>query len=201
MEKPATVSLIVIFFPIILLLLYPFIAYFFWLWCLIRARPGIHRFTVGIVVAVILILIPGWDLIFSSLYLRYLCSTEGGFKIYKTVSLPRKYFREDGIPTFITKRGEFDDSVIGSQFIMKSTHSSIPPRYFDMEKRSISIIDRETETILGEFISFSGGRSWVFKWTLGSEGGGCELPPDMVYPLIRGIFTVGNEGGEVIHDG
>jgi len=47
------------------------------------------------IVAAIFILIPTWDMIPSWLYLEYLCKTEGGLKIYKTVDNVEGFYIKD----------------------------------------------------------------------------------------------------------
>ncbi|MEZ5542168.1 MAG: hypothetical protein R3F42_08995 [Pseudomonadota bacterium] len=64
------------------------------------SRRG-SRFLTGLIAFLVLLFLPLADEIAGRIYLKYLCSTQGGFKVYRTVELPDEYWDEDGDPRFI----------------------------------------------------------------------------------------------------
>src|SRR5438445_4093492 len=54
------------------------------------------RLVIMFVFGSILVLIPTWDVLWGRIYLSYLCSTAAGMKVYKSVPLEKKYFKENG---------------------------------------------------------------------------------------------------------
>ena len=66
-----------------------------------RYTRGGYRLVSGFVVFSIMFMLPIADEIAGQLYLRYLCKSQGGFRVYHTVELPDDYWDEKGDPRFI----------------------------------------------------------------------------------------------------
>jgi len=62
---------------------------------------GLRRVAIKTLAFVVIFLLPFVDEIIGKTYLDYLCSTQGGFKVYKTVVLPDEYWDEEGEAKFI----------------------------------------------------------------------------------------------------
>src|SRR5215217_7496961 len=75
-------------------------ALYIWLALFVARRIGRHRNTVLMKVLTLLMfaLIPTWDILPGQLYFHYLCETEAGVKVFKTVEMDRSYFNSDGNP-------------------------------------------------------------------------------------------------------
>lgn len=104
------------------------------------------------------------DEIAGRIYLSYLCATEAGVKVYQTVELPREYWDEEGRAKFIIREGylDFDESMLGNHFFRKSSsqsHSS----FFRINRDSYQLVDRRTQSVVGEDVNFRYWGGWVAR--------------------------------------
>jgi len=74
-----------------------------------RFKPGRVRFVGGLGVFLLLFFLSFADEIAGSIYFNYLCATEAGIKVYKTVELPAEYWDKYGRAMFYDeKNGNLD---------------------------------------------------------------------------------------------
>jgi hypothetical protein len=112
----------------------------------------------------ILVLIPTWDEIVGRAYFQYLCATDGGIKVYKTVELPAEYWDEQGRPDFKFVKQENVQLGLAGRYAMPLEGETIS-KLFRIEKDVSSIKDFKTGELLGMVVSFRYFGGWVVNNT------------------------------------
>ncbi len=138
----------------------------------------------------IFILIPTWDVIIGRIYFNWLCMSEGGISVYKTVELGKEYWNKEGNPIFFTEKGDLiEESLPGFKVDAESdTHYS---HILRIHKRSLKVIERSSGRLLGERIRFAYFGGWL-KNNMGIHVSAKSCPPyDEVSmnKLINEIFS------------
>jgi len=156
------------------------------------------------IVAAIFILIPTWDMIPSWLYLEYLCKTEGGLKIYKTVDNVEGFYEEDYyyqkenvLKTYGYKylesreigTGKFIRYVLGENSQITKEEVNNPISNFEFIGRNINmrlpltiykdeyiIRDIRTKEILSMMKHFHSSGGWLKSWGSPVLGHGPSCP-------------------------
>jgi hypothetical protein len=129
-----------------------------------RFKPGAARFTGGIGIFLFLFLLPFGDEIAGRIYLSHLCATEAGVKVHQTVELPAEYWDEQGKARFIKKEGslEFDEAMLGYQF-RRNSASQHRTDFFEINRDSYQLIDKKSQSIVGEDINFRFWGGWITR--------------------------------------
>ncbi|MDH3630934.1 MAG: hypothetical protein OER98_07410 [Gammaproteobacteria bacterium] len=146
------------------------------------------------VIVFILILIA--DSLVGNLRLDNLCESEGGTHIYETVELGSKYWHEDGSPKFIYPIGHRNYGTL-NQDLLKYRYEEVAANKNYLESprikmRTVQIIEKESQKILGEhkMFVFSGG--WVNRFTsIAPSGRACKIDPNQYINLYLKIFIRG----------
>ncbi len=109
---------------------------------------------VGIFLLVFVVLFG--DEIAGRLYFNYLCVTEAGVKVYKTVELPAEYWDVEGKAKFYVNF----DSLLGKTYSVKykpGTYSS----FFYIDDAGYAYSNKQTGQVLGEAIDFRHWGGWI----------------------------------------
>ncbi len=175
---------------------------------LVAVRPAgdfRRRASIKLLAFVVILVLPFSDEIVGHLYLRYLCETQGGFKVYKTVELPAKYWDRSGNPIFITfsrfdkykKNGVMNPAMLPEYEVDFKTekYSSL----FKIKKFRFWYLEKETKNILAEYKSFSYAGGWLKNIFYSAGGPSCSdaKQPDNTEQILS-IFTPqlkSDEGG------
>jgi hypothetical protein len=124
--------------------------------------------------------LPLADDIAGRIYLNYLCKTQGGFKVYHTVELPKQYWNENGEPLFIKYpphshskvNGTLDFSVFPEYGLdhRDETYSSV----FDISLFRYWYFNKKTNQVFGEnrFFTWKGG--WLNRTFSANSGVQCD---------------------------
>jgi hypothetical protein len=98
-------------------------------------------------------LIPVWDILPGQLYHRYLCKTQGGVKVLKTIEIPATYFLSNGQP---------DEKKIHEDFVdWEGEPDRAFSRLFHMTKNQDSLVDKHTRERLGTATDFWHYGGWL----------------------------------------
>lgn len=126
-----------------------------------RARTRKGKWLKGLATTVIFVLIPTWDAILGTIYFRYLCATEGGPKIYKSVKLSKEYFNKDGEPAFVPGGPWPIVERLGDQFTKSYDGVDSLNRLFEIKKTAITIKAQQSGVVLGTYTYFINFGGWV----------------------------------------
>jgi len=104
-------------------------------------------------IMVIFGLIPLWDILPGQLYHQYLCKTEGGVKVFKTIEIPGTYFLPNGQP---------DEKKIHEDFVdWEGEPNRAFSRLFHMTKNQDVLLDKHTREPLGTATDFWYYGGWL----------------------------------------
>jgi len=127
----------------------------------------------------IFVLIPTWDIIPGWLYFTYMCKSEAGIKIYKTVEVDETKFLANGEP---------DEQELKDRFSGPMKFDDGFSRLFHITKSEGFVQDKQNGETLGAAVKFAYYGGWISAF-LFPEG------PPTVCP---GITTYSNLWREVI---
>ena len=98
-------------------------------------------------------LIPVWDILPGQLYHQYLCRTEGGVKVFKTIEIPATYFLSTGQP---------DEKKVHEDFVdWEGEPDRAFSRLFHMTKNQDVLLDKHTRARLGTATDFWFYGGWL----------------------------------------
>ena len=152
-------------------------------WVVIKRLPSKKAKWIAIAV---FILIPTWDEILGRVYFKYLCETESGVHVYKTVELPAEYWDEQG-------REKFVDEKAGGFLLVKEypteyktgTYST----FFHVDNAGYKRVDKQSGQILGEVTDFRYWGGWIRRnLSPHNTANGCEGRIERSNSLIKQIF-------------
>jgi len=140
-----------------------------------RFKPGIARIVGGVGIFLLFFALPFGDEIVGRIYLSYLCATEVQMKVFQTVELPSEYWDEAGRPKYLGPYGFVDMKLLPNRF---EWHNIDEP-YFDsvikIEKWRSQLFDNETQTVLGERITYMRHFGWMNRFSPAPNiGEGCR---------------------------
>lgn len=153
--------------------IYFLLAVFVTFWLASRPKKTIHQVIVYIFVASVFVLIPTADVIVGKIYFRYLCNTQSGQFVYKTVEVGDEYFLKSGEldkskfgkdPSgyAIAEGGEFNIENIRAKFDMPfSAITTSQSDLFHITKWTYFIKRKNNSELLSESISFLYKGGWV----------------------------------------
>lgn len=130
-----------------------------------RFRARRTKVIAGIISVLVFFLIPTWDVIAGKIYLQYLCKTDGGMRVYKTVELGPEYWFPDGRPRFITSKGLADQELLGNRYEFSSKSQENYSLFFHINKNTEVVSERKTGAILAEYIRFVYFGGWLANST------------------------------------
>jgi len=139
-----------------------------------RLKPGVFRFVGGVSVFLLLVCLPFVDEIAGRIYLNHLCTTEAGVKIYQTVELPAEYWDDEGKPRYLGTNGFVDMKLLPNRFEWHNVNESYIDSVIKIGKRRWQLLDKDTQTILGERITYMRHFGWINRFSLAPNiGEGC----------------------------
>jgi len=125
------------------------------------------------------VLLPTWDIIPGRLYFQYLCDTEAGVKVFRTVEVDQSYFRPDRRP---------DDKKLAKRYVQTSKFDRNFSTRFHIAKTEGVLQDKESGEKLGTATDFFYHGGWLTVFLL-PEGAGtsCQIDPNFgVHTAIWG---------------
>jgi hypothetical protein len=126
----------------------------FWVGRKVINRSLPSKITGGLAVFLIILVLPVSDEIAGRIYFNYLCKTEAGVKVYRTIELPAEYWDEDGKPLFYNEdNGNF--TLPPEKFYKVKSKKAV--RQFGVQERRTFILDIHTQEIIGE-------KPWFLYW-------------------------------------
>jgi len=134
------------------------------------------KLTAGAATLVVVFLLPFSDDIAGRIYLKHLCSTEAGVKVYQTEVLPAEYWDAQGRPRFLAANGFVDLKLLPNRFEWRNKDEPYVNTIINIEKSRWQLIDTETKNILGERITYMRHFGWLNIFSPAPNiGEGCEL--------------------------
>jgi hypothetical protein len=138
----------------------------------------------------VIFLIPFGDEIAGRVYLRYLCSTEAGVKVYHTVELPTEYWDEVGKPKFYDERN-------GNFHLRKEYPSELKiekySTYLHIDRRIWTLLNRTRDTKYAEGISFMYWGGWIRReFTVNNSAVSCGSDLKRFREIMRQVFKPTN---------
>ena len=138
-----------------------------------------------LVALVIFLLIPTADVMVGRVYFAYLCNTQSGQFIYKTVAVGEedlykpgeinKYQRGDGPGGYaFAKGGEINQERLRERYDFPFGKTMPISSLFHIYKHTRTITDKASQETLGKSVSFLYGGGWVFNIYPLGEPGYCE---------------------------
>jgi hypothetical protein len=104
------------------------------------------------------VLIPTWDILPGQLYHEYLCKTEGGIQVFKTIEIPTTYFLPNGQP---------DDNKIRDLLLDRVGEPDRNfSKLFHITKYQTVLVDKRTKERLGTATDFWYKGGWLKKTIL-----------------------------------
>ena len=156
------------------LLLLPFyllIVFFVIRWILKQIEGRRKRWLMFLFLAFLFYLPLGWDVILGRAYFHYLCATQGGVHVYKTVELGPEYWNPDGSPKFVLQNGELDEEVFNGKLKITRTGENNISRISNISVYYTRLIDVEKGRILAERAKYVYTSGWFLKFTGFFTGG------------------------------
>lgn len=175
--------------------LYIVVAYF----CIRKAKGRKGK----AIVASIFILLPAADVIAGRIYFTYLCNTQSGQFIYKTVELEDDYFLKKGeidksrfgdhqSGYTVAKGGEINKIKLSELYDFKDVYK-VYSKTFHIFKREKIIKNKKSNEILSKFISFRYRGGWVENIYNMSSGIACPSNKSSMHAqLIKNSFKEKN---------
>lgn len=121
-----------------------------------------RKVSIGMLLFLAIFLMPFADGIAGRIYFNYLCATEAGVKVYKTVELPAEYWDEEGNARFLKPSGDLDRTMLGNRFgepAVKKSYSDV----FGIDEYHQKMVDNSTQDNLGEVIIYMYKGGWVSR--------------------------------------
>ena len=119
------------------------------------------KIAVGLLVFLLVFFVPLGDEITGRIYLSYLCATEAGAKVYKTIELPAEYWDEQGKPKFLAPNGFVDMKLLPNRFGWHNIDEPYLDLVIKIEKRRSQFVDKTTQNVLGEKITYMRHFGWI----------------------------------------
>ncbi len=126
-----------------------------------RFKSAAVRLAGGVIIFLLLFFLPFADEIAGRIYFNYLCTTEGGVKVYQRVELPAEYWGKQGRSKLFNKNG-----YLNHDFWVKELDESggKVKRYstiFAIDKDTYPIKERISQNVLAEVTTFRYWGGWI----------------------------------------
>ena len=157
-----------------------------------RQKSGKAKWLAGFFSVAVFVLIPTWDWVLGSIYFKYLCEVDAGFKVYQTVKLGREFFDEKGAAKFIEPKGDINWKMLGGRYGRKIDEQPVSPEFLNIKEFLWIVEDKQTQTKLAVLVSPNQGRNWVGRLS-GLSGGASGYCSDQDFKseylaMIRKVF-------------
>ena len=173
-----------------LALLIVFLLGIFAVWRVVRTTARGKKWAAGLITAIIVILIPTWDVIAGRIQYSYLCTTESGIRIYKHVKLGPEYHGLQLPEIHLV----YDQMQLSKRFPFsrESSEDILGPGQIKFNRELIS--DFQTGETLGTFTTYFWYGGWFEHMfsiqgagggSCGHESGGFRAMLDQIFELPR----------------
>lgn len=125
----------------------------------------------GVGIFLLVFFVPFGDEIAGRIYLSHLCATEAGVKVYQTVELPAEYWDEQGRPRYLGANGFVDMKLLPNRFGWRNVDEPYVDSVIKIEKWRWELVDKETQNVLGEKITFVRHYGWLNQFSPASTVG------------------------------
>jgi hypothetical protein len=182
-------TLIVMSLPIVALLGIAGAGYFFARTAARRAQSPRQKWIVGMLVAIAVVAVAMWDEIAGRSYYYYLCSKEGGPRVYRHVTLPDDYWNADGSPAFIHQRGYIDHPRLDGKYAIRYESNEKYSALLNIRKDVSKFVDKGTGEVLGTYTVFLFFGGWLQGLSLNKVGISCPADPQRGRNFLLSIFV------------
>lgn len=108
---------------------------------------------------------PFVDDIVGRMYLNHLCATKAGVKVHQTVELPTEYWDDEGRPRFVGSNGFVDLKRLPNRFEWRKVIEPHIDLVIRIEEWRWELVDKDTQTVLGERITYMRFFGWVKRFS------------------------------------
>jgi hypothetical protein len=155
------------------------LAFYVWL-ARLAIRHMKTRLQKNLVIA-FFVLAPTLDVLLGNLYFNYLCKSEAGVQVYKTVNLPANYWNEEGVPKFYSDW----DSSLGEKYSLVYGREDYSP-FLHIENAGYKIVDRYSKQVLGEEVNFRYWGGWVARNLFPHNSAiTCEVSTNLINEIFK----------------
>ena len=127
-------------------------------------RRGV-KLGIGLLVFLLVFLVPFADEIAGKIYLSHLCATEARVKVYQTIELPAEYWDERGRARYLASNGFVDMKLLPNRFEWRNVDEPYVDSVIKIEKWRWELVDKETQIVLGEKITYMRRFGWVNRFS------------------------------------
>jgi len=136
---------------------------------------GLRRGAIKTMVFVTVLVLPFADGIVGHYYLKHLCETQDGFKVFQTVELPDEYWDKDGAPKFIAANGFVDMSKLPGDYQWERIEEPYINNLITIDIIHWRLMDLEANETLGERITYMRKYGWLRHFSVSpSIGASCR---------------------------
>jgi len=140
-----------------------------------RFKNGGIRIVIGLLVFLLVFFVPLGDEVAGKIYLSYLCTTQPRVKVYHTAELSPEYWDEQGRPKYLGSNGFVDMKLLPDRFKWRNVDEPYLDSVIKIEKWRWELVDKETQTVLGERITYMRHFGWINRFSPASYvGEGCR---------------------------
>lgn len=119
------------------------------------------KIAVGLLVFLFVFFTPFVDEIAGRIYLKHLCATEAGVKVYQTVELPAEYWDEKGKPKFFNKYGNLDHDLWVKKLDESGGRVERYSSIFAIDNGTSLVKERTSQKVLAEVTTFRYWGGWI----------------------------------------
>lgn len=130
-----------------------------------------------------------WDEVWGYVYLRHLCASEGGIKVYKTVTLGPEHWNEGGLPRFISfEAGGMFKPFLDGRYQITGTGKTMSG-WPQISRSDYAVVDLLTKEQLAVRTTFFADHGWLLE-APGGQISRRTCPPtnDVDYKLVASAF-------------
>jgi hypothetical protein len=116
----------------------------------------------------VFVLIPTWDEMVGTIFLRYLCSAEGGPKISKTIVLDKEYFLRSGeineytAGRVLAKGGELNMLKIQEKYSLDVSMITVSP-ILNVKKYTVTVKEKQSQELVASDVDFKKYGGWILR--------------------------------------
>lgn len=126
---------------------------------------GSAKLGIGLLVFLLVFFVPFGDEIAGRIYLSHLCSTKARMKVFQTVELPPEYWDEEGRPKYLGPYGFVDMKLLPNRFEWRNIDEPYLDSVIKIEKWRSQLLDKKTQTVLGERITYMRHFGWMNRFS------------------------------------
>jgi hypothetical protein len=112
-------------------------------------------------VFILVLVLPFADEITGRVYLNYLCATQAGVKVFRTVSLPPEYWDQTGKPKFFNRYGHLERDFWAKELDESGAQVTRNSSLFAIDKDVTFVRQRSSQKVLAEVTTFRYWGGWI----------------------------------------